>query len=267
MPYATNSLDGTRVYFEDDGGTGPSVVLYGGILDSVDTVRQSHIARSLEGLVSEFRLIYADHRGLGRSDKPHDLEAYAMPLQAADSVAVMDELGIERSHFVGRSYGGRLVFGIGEHAAERVLSVVAGGQQPYAVNPGGPLARVIVGVLDATRRDGATAFVEGLEGYWGVRFPDADRPVYLAQDGAAVAAAAEAMLTQGAISSDLRKWRLPCLIFLGAADVDFFEQARRAAGEIPNTEFVALDDLDHYGAHFEAESVLPAVLRTLRENG
>ena len=57
---------------------------------------------------------------------------------------------------------------------------------------------------------------------------------------------------------------MPCLIYLGAADVDFLEQARRAADEIPNAEFFALDDLDHLAAHFEAERVIPAIVRTPR---
>jgi pimeloyl-ACP methyl ester carboxylesterase len=72
------------------------------------------------------------------------------------------------------------------------------------------------------------------------------------------------MLTQGAISDDLAKWRIPCLVYLGAADVDFVDQARRAADEIPDAELVALDELDHIGSHYEAEQVIPAVLRTLR---
>lgn len=266
VPHAINASDRTRVYFEDDGGAGAPVVLYGGILDSVDLVRRSHVARALQELSGEFRLIYADHRGLGRSDKPQEVEAYKMPLQVADAVAVLDKLAVERAHVVGRSYGGRLAFGIGEHAPERALSLVAGGQQPYAVEPDGPLARVIVGALDATRREGVRAFVEALERYWGIRFPEPERTGYLAQDGAAVAAAAAAMLGEGAISDDLRGWRVPCLIYLGAGDVDFIEQARRAAAEIPNAEFVALDELDHYGAHFEADQVIPAVLHTLREN-
>jgi pimeloyl-ACP methyl ester carboxylesterase len=123
MPYATNALDGSRVYFEDDGGDGTPVVLHGGIIDSVDLVRESNIAQALQELpTDEFRLIYAAHRGVGRSDKPHEVEAYAMPLRVADAVAVLDELGIERAHFIGNSWGGRLGFGIGEHAPERALA-------------------------------------------------------------------------------------------------------------------------------------------------
>jgi pimeloyl-ACP methyl ester carboxylesterase len=264
VSYATNAADGTRVYFEDEGGAGTPVVLYGGILDSVELVRREPIPLALQELADEFRLIYADHRGLGRSDKPHDVPSYAMPLQAGDAVAVLDELGIERAHFAGASYGGRLCFGIGEHAAGRALSLVAGGQQPYAIDPGGPLARVVGGVLDKTRREGAVAFVEALEAFWETRFPDDFRPGYLTQDGAAVAAAAEAMLTEGDISRDLTAWSVPCLIYLGAGDADFFEQARRAAGEIPNAVFIGLEGLDHYGAHYMSDRIIPAVLRTLR---
>jgi pimeloyl-ACP methyl ester carboxylesterase len=264
VPFATNAADGTRVYFEDDGGAGTPLVLYGGILDSVELVRREPIPRALQELADEFRLIYADHRGLGRSDKPHDLASYAMPLQALDAVAILDELGIGQAHFAGASYGGRLCFGIGEHAADRALSLVAGGQQPYALDPDGPLARVISGVLDETRREGAVAFVEALEQYWGTRLPDEFRAGYLAQDGAAVAAASQSMLTQGDIADDLSAWHVRCLIYLGAGDADFFEQARRAAGEIPNAEFVGLEGLDHLGAHFMSERIVPAVLRTFR---
>ena len=222
---------------------------------------------ALQELGEEFRLVYADHRGLGRSDKPHAADAYAMPLQAADAVAVLDALDLDRAHFAGSSYGGRLCFGIGEHAPERVLTIVAGGQQPYAVDPTGPLARVVEGVLERTRREGAIAFVRALEEYWDTRFPEPERTGYCAQDGDALAAAAEAMLTQSDISADLTAWQIPCLIYLGAGDVDFVDQARRAADEIPDAEFIALEDLDHYGTHFLSQRVVPAVLGHLRAHG
>jgi pimeloyl-ACP methyl ester carboxylesterase len=264
VPYATNPHDGTRIYFEDDGGAGTPVVLYGGILDSTDLVRRAPIARSLQQLTGEFRFVYADHRGLGRSDKPRDVDAYAMRLQAADAVAVLDQVGLDRAHFVGASYGGRLCFGIGEHAPDRALSIVSGGQQPYALDRSGPLARVVDNVLERTRREGAEAFVTALEEYWAIRFPEPERTEYLAQDGDALAAAAGAMLAHGDISRDLTKWEVPCLLYLGAGDVDFVDQARRAADEIPGATFIAIQDLDHYGTHFLSEGVVPAVLRHLR---
>lgn len=67
------------------------------------------------------------------------------------------------------------------------------------------------------------------------------------------------------MSDALGSWRMPCLVFLGAGDVDFLEQARRAADEIPDAEFLSLAGRDHYGAHTSGDAlVLEAVLRTLR---
>ena len=93
MPYARNARDGTRVYFEDGGGDRVPVVLHGGLVDSVGSVRRSKIAAALEALPDEFRLVFVDHRGVGRSDKPHDPAAYAMLLRVSDAMAVLDELG------------------------------------------------------------------------------------------------------------------------------------------------------------------------------
>lgn len=84
-------------------------------------------------------------------------------------------------------------------------------------------------------------------------------------DPFALAAAWQAALAEGPVSHDLGAWRMPCLIFLGAGDVDFLEQARRAADEIPDAEFLSLAGRDHYGAHTSGDAlVLEAVLRTLR---
>ena len=57
MPYARNALDGSQVYFEDDGGDGAVVILHGRLLDSADRLRASNIAQVLQGLPEEFRLI------------------------------------------------------------------------------------------------------------------------------------------------------------------------------------------------------------------
>jgi pimeloyl-ACP methyl ester carboxylesterase len=267
MPYATNAVDGTRVHFEDEGGDGTPVVLHGGIIDSVDLVRESKIAQALQELPKdEFRLIYVAHRGVGHSDKPHEVEAYTMPLRVADAVAVLVELGIERAHFIGNSWGGRLGFGIGEHAPERVLSLVIGGQQPYAIDPEGPLAHAATETLAESRREGSMEpFVEMLESFSGTHFPDALRERWLDNDPEAIEAAWSAAVAEGAISEDLSAWELRCLIYVATGDVDFHDQAQQAADEIPNAEFISFEESDHVGAHLaEVDPVLTAVLRTLR---
>ena len=264
VPHARNALDASRVYFEDDGGEGTPVVFLGGFLDTVDLARGSPIARAMQELSEEFRLVFVDHRGHGRSDKPHDAEAYAMPLRVADVVAVLDELGIERAHVIGISWGGRLAFGIGEHAPERARSLVIVGQQPYAIDPDGPLARVVGQAMAASREHGIQTLVEAFEAIGG-RYPELVRAVYLASDDAAMRAAWSSAMAEGAVSEDLGAWDVRCLICVAADDVDFYEQARRAADEIPNAGFVTIEMTDHLGVDTApVDPVLPAVLRMLR---
>jgi 3-oxoadipate enol-lactonase len=192
-----------------------------------------------------------------------------MPLRVADAVSVLDALEVERAHFVGSSYRGRLGFGIGEHAPERVLSLVIGGQQPYAIDPDGPLAYAVTQTLAESRREGTLEpFVKALESFAGGRFPDALRARWLDNDPVAIEAAWSAALAEGEISEDLGAWEVRCLIYAAAGDVDFHDQARRAAGEIPNAEFISLEELEHVSAHLaQVDPVLPAVLRTLRGDG
>jgi pimeloyl-ACP methyl ester carboxylesterase len=267
MATAENARDRVRIYFEDDDGGGAPVAILGGFLDPVRLVRRAPIARALQELGGEFRLIFVDHRGHGRSDAPHEAEAYAMPRRVADVVAVLDELAIERAHVLGISWGGRLGFGVAEHAASRVRSLVAIGQHPYAIDPDGPLARAVGEGLAASRDRGIEALVETFESFVG-RYPDEVREAYLAGDAAAMRAAWDAVMSEGAISRGLPSWDVRCLICVAEDDVDFFDQARRAAGEIPGARFLPIPGTDHLGVDTaRVDPVLPAVLRILRETG
>lgn len=264
LAHARNATDASRVYYEDDGGTGAPVVMLGGFLDPVELVREAPIAKALGERRQEFRLIFVDHRGHGRSDKPHDAPAYAMSVRVADVVAVLDALGIERAHHVGISWGGRLAFGIGEHAPDRARSLVIIGQQPYAIDPDGPLARVVGEALAASREQGIGALVGAFEAIAGP-YPERVRTAYLAGDAAAMRAAWNSAIAEGDVSEDLGSWDIPCLIAVAADDVDFFDQARRAAGKIPNAEFISIEGQDHLGLDTaRIDPVLPAVLRTMR---
>lgn len=263
MAYATNQRDGTRIYFEDDGGDGPAVVIHGGILDTVETARMSMIARAIPR--QEFRHIYVDHRGLGRSDTPHEVDAYQIDRRVADAVAVLDATGVNRAHFVGTSWGGRLGFAIGEMVPERVLSLILGGQQPFAIDPEGPLTVAVGRGITSAQSEGIEAFVRVLERASETRFPEPQRTHYLEQDPLAIHAAWKCALEEGDIVEDLSTWEIPCLIFVGAQDADFFEQARQAAEQIPTAQFVSIDEDDHVGAHLRQEAVIEPMNELLRQ--
>lgn len=263
MPYATNPLDGVRSYFEDSGSTGrPPVLFYTGFADPLEVAKASRLAQALS---RDFRLIFADHRGQGGSDKPHEASAYALSTRVGDAVAVLDALGIERTHFVGSSWGARLGFALGEHAPERVLSLVLCGNQPYAWNLESPTAQVVAAAITASKQEGMKGFVEAFESGFGYRFPQPDRTWTLEKnDPIALEAAWRSAQVEGPISHDLRGWRVPCLICVGEAD-EMHDGARRAAEEIPGARFVSLAGHTHISAFYEADDLLlPHVVEVLR---
>jgi 3-oxoadipate enol-lactonase len=53
-----------------------------------------------------YRVIALDNRGAGRSDKPSG--NYDLSQMAADAVAVLDDVGVDRAHVVGASMGGAI---------------------------------------------------------------------------------------------------------------------------------------------------------------
>lgn len=260
MPYATNPIDGVRTYFEDSGGSDPPVVLYPGFADPLQWSQASGLARALE---NDFRRIFADHRGQGRSDKPREMSAYALPVRSADAVAILDTLDIERAHFLGFSWGARLGFAIGEHAPERVRSLILCGNQPYAWDPSWPLVRACTAAVAASRTGGMEGFVETFESLLDYRFPEPERTWMLENDPAALDAAWRSALAEGPVSKDLTKWRLPCLIYAGAGDTDIHRNAAKAAAEIPGARFLSLAGRSHFTAADEVNELLPHVLDLL----
>ena len=262
MAYATNPLDGVRTYFEDSGGAGPPVLFYTGFADPLEVAKASRLARALSG---EFRLIFADHRGQGGSDKPREVSAYALATRVADAVAVLDASGIERAHFLGSSWGARLGFALGERARERVLSLVLCGNQPYSWDLDTPTAEAVAAAIAASRHDGMKGFVETFESALGYRFPEPARTWTMEKnDPVALEAAWRSIHFEGPASRDLTTWRVPCLICAGQAD-EMHDDARRAAEELPGARFVSLVGHSHISAFYEADDLLrPHILELLR---
>jgi pimeloyl-ACP methyl ester carboxylesterase len=256
VPYATNPIDGVRTYFEDEGSSGAPVLFLPGFMEPLEVARGSGLARALGG---DFRLIYADHRGHGRSDKPHDSRSYALPTRCADVVAVLDELTIDRVHFVGISWGARLGFALGEHARSRALSLTLCGNQPYAWNLDSPLAHAIFDAIAAGRTGGMPAVVETFEAMLDYRHPEPMRTWVLENDPVALDAALASILDEGEISADLSSWDIPCLVYVGAED-EMYADARRAAAEIPSATFLSLPGHTHLSAPDEVDELLPYVL-------
>jgi len=255
MPYATNPIDRFRTWFEDTGGRGQPVLVYPGFADSLDYAKTTPLAQAL-GL--SFRMVFADHRGQGRSDKPHEVASYDVILRVADAVAVLDALGIERAHYIGFSLGARLGFAVGEHSPERLRSLVLCGNQPYEW-PDGPMRRAVCDAVAAGRARGMVALVETWESAIGERIPEPGRTWMLENDPLALDAMLRSSLAEGPLSRDLTAWNVPCLIYAGAED-EMHESAARAASEIPGAVFLSLPGHTHFSAEHVADELLPHVV-------
>lgn len=256
MPFALNAIDGTRVYFEDDGGDGPPVVFLNGLGDPLAASRRWGLSQAL---APDHRLVFIDHRGHGLSDKPHEPSAYATPLRVADLLAVLDLLAVRRAHFIGASWGARLLYGFGERQADRVLSLTMGGQTPYAMDPKSAGIGMVTRAFASGH--GMTDFVEALGGLGNLS--DEVRHEALANDFEALAAAWREAMAEGAVAVGLATWQIPCLIYAGTEDADFYEDARRAASEIPGAAFVGLEGLSHLEAHENVREILPHIRRLI----
>lgn len=91
--------DGVGIYF-DDVGAGPAVVMVHGAATS---------AKTYDGLasrlVSRFRCIRLDLRGLGRSDR---VDAISATTWGDDVIELVDHLGLDTFHLIGCSLGARI---------------------------------------------------------------------------------------------------------------------------------------------------------------
>ncbi|HXW58567.1 MAG TPA: alpha/beta fold hydrolase [Solirubrobacteraceae bacterium] len=97
-------------------GEGRPVVLLHGFPDSGRLWRKQVPAIASAG----FEVIVPDLRGYGASDKPDDVEAYAMAALVGDVLAVMDSAGARRAHVVGHDWGAALAWALATAMGDRV---------------------------------------------------------------------------------------------------------------------------------------------------
>lgn len=114
MPYA--DVDGTRLWFETAGTGGTPVVLVMGL-----GFPGAAWAPQVPALAQEHRVLFFDHRGIGRSEKAGRI--HRIETLAADTLGLIDHLGWERAHVAGISMGGLVALELALAARTRLLSL------------------------------------------------------------------------------------------------------------------------------------------------
>jgi pimeloyl-ACP methyl ester carboxylesterase len=113
-------VGGVGIEYEVTGDGRPLVLLHG-FPDSGRLWRHQVPALAQAG----FKVLVPDLRGYGRSDKPAEVEAYAMQKLAGDVLAVMNDAGVARAHVVGHDWGAAIAWAIGALAVDHVDHLVA----------------------------------------------------------------------------------------------------------------------------------------------
>jgi 3-oxoadipate enol-lactonase len=116
MPIA--KVGDINVYYEIHGEGEPLVLIYGYAGHSGLWFRQIPV------LSRKYRVIAFDNRGMGRSDKP-DIP-YTMAMMAADTLGLLDAIGIDAAHIFGISMGGMIAQHFALSYPQRVISLILG---------------------------------------------------------------------------------------------------------------------------------------------
>ena len=209
-------------------------------------------------LQKDYRLILVDARGHGRSGKPHDPKDYDLKLRVKDVLAVMDDLGVDKAHYMGYSMGGRIGFGLVMHALDRFHSLIIGGMSANTANSDTPPQDRI-----ELLRQGMAHYVADAEAKEGPM--EAGRKERLLDnDPEALIAATTAPRGTDGLEELLPGLNLPCLLYCGEAD-GFFPGAKEASQAIPNAVFASFPGLNHGQTSIAAELVLPHVTEFLKK--
>lgn len=180
-----------------------------------------------------YRVLAYDHRGHGRSQKPHDPAVYEPTMMASDAFALLDSAGIDRAVFFGYSMGARVAAFSALAEPRRVRALVLGGLGIGLVEGVGdwdPIA-------DALRAD-TLDDVTHERGRMFRAFADRTR-----SDRVALAACIETSRRE-LTAETVGRIRQPTLIGVGTRD-DIAGSATKLASLMPNASAFEIAGRDH----------------------
>jgi 2-succinyl-6-hydroxy-2,4-cyclohexadiene-1-carboxylate synthase len=247
-------------------GAGAPLTLLHGFTGSTES--WTHLQ---EALAARFKLIMPDLLGHGRSAAPPNPARYGMERSVADLIAILDELGVERTHLLGYSMGGRVALAAAIAHPKRIASLVLESASPGIADADERDARVASdgALAELIERKGIEAFVTRWERL----------PIFSSQEGLPEAVRARLRKQRLAnnptgLANSLRglgtgvqmplwerlgELRIPTLIMAGELDVKFVEIARRMAAAIAGSRVAVVPDATHT-IHVEQPEVFQCIV-------
>ena len=257
------------LFYQDEGDGPETVLLLHGYL-----MTHALWDRQAEALVAAgYRVVRPEWRGQGRSEVTAD--GYDPWDLAADALALMDHLGIERAHVVGHSMGGYAGYRMALRAPGRLASFVAMATTAEAEDPA------------ALRQYNVLLWALRLVGYGAVlprAMPILYGPAFLTDPARAaevetqrarirsnsrtgVFRAGRGIFDRDDLAGQLQYVRVPTLVVTGEHDVPHPPtQGRRDAARVPGARFVEMPGVGHTPPAEAPDAVTALLLDWLRRD-
>jgi pimeloyl-ACP methyl ester carboxylesterase len=239
---------GVKLHYTVEGQGEPVVLIHGfGANIDVNWGKPGII----QALAERYRVVALDHRGHGKSDKPHEAEAYRGQL-AGDVVRLLDHLKIKQAHVVGYSLGGFVTLRLMAAHPERLRSAVIGGAgwNPTAVTALQPMIDRLAESLEQGKGLGplVTMLAPSGDAAGGAdAIEAANRRLLARNDPLALAAVIRTMFVDQPAEAKLRDNTVPALALVGEQDLlrAWAEALGRTA---PNVEVSVIAGANHLSA-------------------
>lgn len=266
-------LDGGFALNVERAGGGPPLALIHGFTGSA--MGWGPLAKLL---AARFTVYAVDAVGHGASDKPRDLDRYAIDRAARDVTAALARLGVTRAAWLGYSMGGRLALFAAAREAHAVERLALIGASPGIAEPAEREARRLADAALAERieREGVPAFVDHWEALplfasqarlsAGMR--RAIRRGRLANDAVGLANSLRGMGAgaQPALHGELGGVRVPALLLAGAEDAKYAAIAAEMAAAMPSARARLVPGAGH-AAHLENAAYCARIITAFPREG
>ena len=241
-----------EIYYESFGDpTDPTLLLVNGLGSQCVNYHEDwcemFVARGL-------RVVRFDNRDVGLSSRVDP--GYVLSDMAADAIAVLDAIGVERAHVMGLSMGGMIVQTMAIEHPDRLLSMTSvmsrTGEPGFGEST--PEAFVLLTAPPATDRESTiAASIAGLHVWGSPEFADENRWRRIAErafdrsfDPAGVSRQFLAIGASPQRADRLREVTTPTLVMHGDSDtlIDI-SGGRRTAELIPGARFELIEGMGH----------------------
>ncbi|MEY2460652.1 MAG: hypothetical protein QOG30_2482 [Acidimicrobiaceae bacterium] len=275
---ATFEHDGWRFDVTDTGpADGETVVLLHGFPQS--RACWSRVAPLL--VHAGFRVVAPDQRGYSPGARPRGRRPYRLERLAADVIALIDTVGVERAHVVGHDWGGAVAWALSARHPDRLASMTSlatphGRAMRQALWSSNQLARSwyiamfqIPWLPDTVLRGAASAAFQRALVRSGLGERDAEiYAAWLRQPGAATAAINWYRALPFATKADLGRSTVPTLYVYGSADVALGQRAADLTADHVDAayHYEVLDGASHWLPECEAETVAALIVNHARRS-